>query len=154
MRIHHLWRAVLLALIVLTVISTALVAQDERESVLKTVQRFFDAMASRDTVMAQEAMLVDGTSFSTTQTPDGPRVSGFSHREYLDGLATGTDQWFEQMWDAEVRVRGTIATVWTPYEFRINGGLSHCGVDAFSLVKTQTGWRIASVVYTVEAECE
>ena len=82
MRIHHLWRAVPLALIVLTTISTALVAQDERESVLKTVQRFFDAMASRDTVMAQEAMLVDGISFSTTQTPDGPRCVSVAAEEF------------------------------------------------------------------------
>lgn len=126
----------------------------EQDAVLKTVQRFFDSMASRDTVMAREALLVEGKSFSTTETSDGPRFSGFTHRDYLSGLSTGTDQWLENMWDPEVRVRGTIATVWAPYEFRINSELSHCGVDAFSLVKTQTGWRIASIVYTVELDCD
>jgi len=151
------WRVVPLAIVGLVVAVGPLIAQDlpdEQEAVLETVQRFFDSMASRDTIMAHQALLVDGKSFSTAETQDGVRISGFSHRDYLDGLATGTDQWLENMWDAEVRVRGTIATVWAPYQFRINGEFSHCGVDAFSLVKTEDGWRIASIIYTVESECE
>jgi len=46
-----------------------------------------------------------------------------------------------------------IAVVWTPYEFHVNGEFSHCGVDAFSLVRIDGQWKIAGIVYTVEREC-
>jgi hypothetical protein len=154
MRIHRHWHALLLIVIAAVTTTSTLVAQDEQAIVRETVQRFFDSMATRDTAMAREAMLAEGLSFSTIVTPDGPKVNAFSHRDYLDGLATGTDQWLERMWDAEIRVHGTIATVWAPYEFHINGELSHCGIDAFNLVKTSSGWRIAGIVYTVEPECK
>ena len=54
----------------------------------------------------------------------------------------------------EVRLHGTVATVWTPYDFWIDGKFSHCGIDAFDLVKTASGWKIAGVVFTVEPKCE
>jgi hypothetical protein len=54
------------------------------------------------------------------------------------------------MWDPDVRIHGAIAVVWTRYDFWVDGKFSHCGVDAFDLVKTAEGWRIAGGVYTVE----
>ena len=50
-------------------------------------------------------------------------------------------------------VHGLIATVWAPYDFWIDGKLSHCGIDAFDLIKTEDGWKIAGGVYTVESNC-
>jgi hypothetical protein len=40
--------------------------------------------------------------------------------------------------------------VWTPYDFHIDGEFSHCGIDAFNMVRTDEGWKIASIVWTVE----
>lgn len=49
-------------------------------------------------------------------------------------------------------MRMAIAVVWTPYAFHVDRELSHCGVDAFSLVDGGDGeWKIAGVVYTVES---
>ena len=54
------------------------------------------------------------------------------------------------MWDPRVLVRGTTANVWAEYDFHLSGKLTHCSVDSVSLVKTEQGWRIAGIVYTVE----
>jgi len=43
--------------------------------------------------------------------------------------------------------------VWAPYDFWIDGKLSHCGTDAFDLIKTEDGWKIAGGVYTLESNC-
>jgi hypothetical protein len=59
----------------------------------------------------------------------------------------------ERIWNPDVRIHGLIATVWAAYDFWIDGKLSHCGVDAFDLIKTPEGWRIAGGVYTVETQC-
>jgi len=60
----------------------------------------------------------------------------------------------ERIWNPEVRVHGSIATVWAPYDFWVDGKFSHCGVDAFDLIKTPDGWKIAGGVFTMEAKCE
>jgi hypothetical protein len=58
----------------------------------------------------------------------------------------------ERMRDKEVvvQVKGRIATVWAPYDLWMNETFSHCGVDAFTLVKSKDGWKIASCSYTIE----
>ncbi|MDP3000701.1 MAG: hypothetical protein Q8N47_24670 [Bryobacterales bacterium] len=36
-----------------------------------------------------------------------------------------------------------IAVVWTPCDIHWDRKFSHCGVDAFSLIKTSEGWKIS-----------
>ena len=40
-----------------------------------------------------------------------------------------------------------------PYDFWIDGKYSHCGIDAFDLVKTSEGWKISGGVFTTQATC-
>ena len=47
-------------------------------------------------------------------------------------------------------MHGPIASVWTPYDFWVDGKFSHCGIDIFDLVKTAEGWKISGLTYTVE----
>ena len=37
-----------------------------------------------------------------------------------------------------------------PYDFYIDGKWSHCGVDAFTMLKSDGRWRIASLSWSVE----
>jgi len=129
-------------------------AQDDTEEVLAIVQRFFDTMTAKDTAGARQVLVLDATYFSVREDTGGTRVRRSTNRAYVEGLSTQTDEWYERMWDPQVMIHGAIAVVWTPYDFRRNGEFSHCGVDAFTLIKTDDGWKIAGVVYTVETECE
>ena len=55
------------------------------------------------------------------------------------------------MQNAQVAFTGNLANVWTYYDFHIGDELSHCGYDAFQLVKTDSeDWRILGVTYTIE----
>jgi len=56
------------------------------------------------------------------------------------------------MWDPNVLIHKEIAVVWAKYDFHREGKFSHCGVDAFNLVKTPEGWKISGIIYTVEKE--
>lgn len=51
--------------------------------------------------------------------------------------------------DIEVMVSGPVAMAWVPYDLYRDGEWSHCGVDVFSLLYTDAGWRIASLTYSV-----
>jgi len=55
------------------------------------------------------------------------------------------------MWEPTVLVHGPLAVVWAAYDFHRNKTFSHCGVDAFTLLRSPTGWKIATVSYTTEA---
>jgi hypothetical protein len=56
----------------------------------------------------------------------------------------------ERGWNPEVRVNGPLAVVWYPYDLYIDGKWSHCGVDAFTLVKVEGRWRIATIAWSAE----
>jgi len=129
-------------------------AQEDESQVLATVQRFFDSMTARDTASAQDILVMDATYFSVRQGTDGTVMRGSTNRQYVEQLATPGDLFEEQMFDPRVLIHKDIAVVWTRYNFHINGAFSHCGVDAFSLVRANGEWKIAGIVYTVESECE
>ncbi len=128
-------------------------AQSEEQAVLAAVQKFFDTMTARDTAGAAEVLILDATYFAVSQTEAGVSVRGRTNREYVASLAQPGPRLEEQIWQPQVKIHGPIAMVWTPYRFLLDGRLSHCGVDAFSLVRTAAGWKISGVVYTVEQEC-
>src|SRR5688572_2738177 len=107
-------------------------SSSETDAVLKTVQTFFHTMSLRD---------------------GKPDVRAFSNEEYFAILQASKQKMRERIWNPEVTVHGLIATLRAPYDFWIDGKLSHCGVDAFDLIKTEEGWKIAGGVYTVENDC-
>jgi hypothetical protein len=126
----------------------------EREAVLTVVQGFFDTMTARDVEAARKILQPQGR-FHATRIRDGkPEIRSFSNEEYFADLQSGKTRMQERIWNPDVRISGTIATVWAPYDFWIDGKFSHCGIDAFDLIKTEEGWKLAGGVYTLESKCD
>ena len=63
---------------------------------------------------------------------------------------TGPSDFTERGFGATARVQDRVAQVWVPYDLYVGKTWSHCGVDAFTLVKTDGRWRVASLIYTIE----
>ena len=144
-----------IAVVVMTAslgVSVAAQAPADREAILKTVQAFFDTMTARDVEGARKILMPQGR-FHAVRMRDG-NIRSFSNEEYFAQLQSAKQVMRERMWNPEVRVHGAIATIWTPYDFWIDGKFSHCGIDAFDLVKTDEGWKIAGGGYTLEDKCE
>ncbi|EIL97431.1 hypothetical protein RHOFW104T7_10295 [Rhodanobacter thiooxydans] len=118
----------------------------QREA-LGAVDAFFAAMAKHD-VDASRRLILPGASFVVV-LPDG-RVKVEPDSGYRDMLGKHKEAFRERIWDAQVTVQGNLAQVWAPYDFHLDGKLSHCGIDSFSLVRGTDGWRIAGVSYTVQ----
>lgn len=122
----------------------------EEQAVIRTIQRFFDAMADRDPEGALEVMIPEGRFFSLREEEGGTLIRTFTNQEFADGLETQAPDILERFWEPEIRIHGGIATVWAPYDFYLDGELHHCGIDAFDLVNDGGGWKITGGVYTVE----
>ena len=144
---------IVVTLALATGIVSAQSSSTEKDAVVKAVQVFFDTMAARD-VEGARAILQPQGRFHAMSVRDGkPDVRAFSNEEYFAILQASKQKMRERTWNPEVSVHGLIATFRAPYDFWIDGKLSHCGVDAFDLIKTEDGWKIAGGVYTVETNC-
>lgn len=122
------------------------VAADD-QSPMATVQRLFDAMATHNAAAGRALFLPEAFLFSVR--PDGTTVAT-PYEKFLERVGAAKDVWLERIWSPTQLEHGTVAVVWAQFDFHLNGKFSHCGVDSFSLLKTSSGWKIASVSDTHE----
>jgi len=120
---------------------------------LATAQALFDAMAARDTEAAKHLVLPGTVFLGTQRTPEGPRVQRLAFQDWLllmDSMEVDVLEAFEG--EPSVHVSGDIAMVWGAYRLELGGELQHTGIDALTLLRTQTEsgetWRIAGIAFT------
>ena len=149
-------RGLLIVTVVFTSLSSVEARQGDpdRDAVLKTVQAFFDTMTAKDVEGARKILQPQGRFHAMRMRDGKPDVRAFSNEEYFADLQASKQPMRERIWNPEVRIHGLIATVIAPYDFWIGGKFSHCGVDAFNLINTGEGWKLAGGVYTLETKCE
>jgi hypothetical protein len=135
--------------------------QTEEPAILAVVDRFMLAVSAADASAAQMSDLRVEGGFTIVERPGqtGSEGTVVTRRAFVARPATpraaGSPSMRERYWDPVVHVRGSLAVVWTPYEFWIDGKTSHCGIDVFDMMKEGGVWKIANVMYTVEpAACE
>ena len=138
---------ILVILSTLTLGGQSVRAQDtERAAVLATVQKVFDAMRTRDTSLLRQAFDTSAKliGVSTRGTP-AVRLTAPSAFGAAIASAPAGAVWNERIWDPEVRIDGEVAQVWAYYTFHRNNTFSHCGVDAFMLLKVGNEWKITQL---------
>ncbi len=146
-RPRHALRCLLVALLAS---ARPAAAQAAKDSVVATVQAFFDTMQRNDAAGAARILTSDGVSYATRRMGDSVVVRSATFSAHLERLRAARDTILERMWNPTVEVHGTVAMLWTPYDLYRNGSFSHCGVDAFTLVRGTRGWLVSSVSYTIE----
>ena len=113
------------------------------------IDTFFEGFHEGDTlkmksVLASELFLQ--TAFATKEGEN--RLVTESVQELLKAIAIRPEdqKWDERLLDYNVQIDGNLAHVWTPYEFWFNDIFHHCGANAFTLVKTDDGWKIIHLI--------
>ena len=124
-------------------------SEADKQEVLKPVVQLFDAMRKRDStgvraVFAPQARMV------AVQERDGQvNLRYLNPDDFARAVgAAPTPPWDERIYDPEIRVDGRVATVWVKYDFLAGDKWSHCGFDAFQLVKLAEGWKITQLADT------
>jgi hypothetical protein len=139
----------LFSLLLLTSISSF--AQDEKENVLTVVREFFDAIEKSDSVKFKAVFLPEArfhivrAEGGTTKYSTQPAIQSF--------FKTGT-KYSERMRakGVAIEVHQQIAMAWVPYDFYVNGSVTHCGFDAFTFLKIDGVWKISSLSFSVEKD--
>ena len=134
--------------LVLTMFTPAVAAhaqQNDTSAVMATLDRFTAALRIKDTT-GMKAELHEQARLTLLRPAQGGGVRVVA----LDGpgfikAATAGDALDEPIRNARVTIDADLATVWAEYQVRINGAVSHCGYDAFHLVRAGTTWKILNV---------
>jgi hypothetical protein len=135
------------ALLLLTLVPLVAQTPDEKDAVA-TVQKTFNGMSAHDAAMIRSTMLPDARLYSVREGVAGASMAA---ADFANQIASIKDDLLERFTSQpSVLIRGSMAQVWGEYDFLRNGKFGHCGVDAVSLFKTAEGWKIATIVYTVE----
>jgi hypothetical protein len=107
------------------------------------LKQMFDALRAQDTVAMKATFHPDMRLILTSSAPDGsPRIQVAALPAWFRGIASAPGSTDERLFDTEVRTDAGLAAIWTRYDFYIGERFSHCGYDAFQLVKYEGQWKV------------
>lgn len=137
-------------------ITTTITAQDAEETKVKlAIDTFFEGFHSRDTTLMKTVMIDKFTTQTTYKDKEGnSKLVSESSSTLIQAIANrpADQKWDERLLDYNIQVDGTMAHVWTPYEFWFNNQFSHCGVNSFQLFNDNGNWKIIYLIDTRRKE--
>jgi len=125
-------------------------ANAQKEEVQKTIETFFKGFHAKDTLKMKSVCSEKLILQSISESLKGTKLSQETAQKFYISIATiPSDIKFEErILNYNIQVDGTMAHVWTPYEFYVNEKLSHSGVNAFTLFKENEKWKIIHLIDT------
>ncbi len=128
-------------------------ATDDRAVALAVVQQLFDAMRTKDTTLMRTLFVPGVRIMGVRPRREGGSVLQETPTEQFAGVvARAQGTLLERIFDPEIRIDGTLASVWAPYDFHFNGTFSHCGVDAVLLLKVDGVCKIVALADSFQRE--
>lgn len=115
----------------------------------QVVDTFFDGFHEGDTLKMKSVLhdeVVLQTVYSRSESEH--HLSTLGAKDLLTAIVNrpASQKWDERLLDYRIQIDGNLAQVWTPYEFWLNGTFSHCGANAFTLIRTNEGWKILTLI--------
>lgn len=119
-------------------------------AVVGVLTRMFDALRTKNAA-ALDAEVHPAARFTLirpvpNQPADSVRPAVLTFAQFkqaaLGPQSNGID---EPLRNILVTVDGPLATAWAEYQVRVNGAVSHCGYDAFHLIKQGGAWKVLNV---------
>jgi ketosteroid isomerase-like protein len=133
--------------------SAAVRPTTEETAVLAAMDRYLAAISASDLDTMAAMQTPDGVNYRALALPSGGmEILGRPNSYWVDPARKDGHTYRERYWAPTVLVRGSIAIVWAPYEFWIDGKTSHCGIDVFNFINVGNAWHVANSMWTVEPD--
>ncbi|HSF89431.1 MAG TPA: nuclear transport factor 2 family protein [Saprospiraceae bacterium] len=127
----------------------------DKDLILEKVNQFFEALEKQDTILFRSIIHPGGHTWAVKEVADSVRISVRSFEDRLKKFINPEYIIQERALDVEIKIHQQVAMAWVPYELDVSGKFEHCGVDIFTLVKSNEGWKIVTVAFTMEPDgCE
>ena len=120
--------------------------------------RLFAAMKAKSFEDIKNIFTPEGQLVAIDKPRDGKGISKtriFTADSFAKMISEAKGgEFIEKMPDKDVKIDGDLAIVSGRYTFYVGDKFSHCGLNTFHLVRTETGWKIANAASTLEVQCE
>ena len=140
--------AVVLSLVLLAPVARAQTSDVDTKTAIAVADSVLVALSSSDNATLKRLTLDSAIVGGAGMRNGVERLSLGSWARYTS--RTGPSEFTERGFGATARVQDRVAQVWVPYDLYVGKTWSHCGVDAFTLLKSEGRWRVASLIYTIE----
>jgi hypothetical protein len=126
------------------------------KAVKAVINRFFEAMEKGDTSLLLSTCTAEPV-FQTYMAEKNGALQVFTQdfRDFVAFIGTPSQNKYKEVIEFDaVHTEKSLASVWTPYKFYLNGKLSHCGTNSFQLVKMGDNWKIQYIIDTRRKGCD
>ncbi len=131
--------------------------EEKPEKAIKAViNNFFAGLENGDTTLLKSTCTESPVMQTFTANKEGKmQVYTEDFDEFVRFVGTPSkDKYKEEIEFEAIHAEKSLASVWTPYKFYVNGKVSHCGTNSFQLVKTDAGWKIQYIIDTRRRGCK
>lgn len=127
-------------------------SNDEKEA-LAVINKLWEAMTAHKPAEIVGLHTAEAQLVAIMKNKEGKSVTrSFKAEDFSKNFAEKKAEILEDMYAPKVEVTGDFAQVWGRYVFFVNSKISHCGVNSFHLVRSDTGWKIAGAASTMEPQ--
>lgn len=124
--------------------------EGEEQAVMKPIEAMFKGMATGDSTLIRQQFENEITMVTVFKNKEGKAT--LRREQSLDGflkaVAGKHEPFNEPIWNVDIRIDGDLALVSCDYAFYLGKAFSHCGIDAWQLIKRDDGWKIFHLVDT------
>ena len=123
---------------------------EERALVEAKIYSLFEGMKLGDSAKVRSVFHSEASLFSTRFDEGGNSIlTSIDLDKFILSIGENHIHVFdERLSKIDMSIDDNLAIVWAPYQFYIDDEFSHCGVNAFQLVKIDKVWKIIHLVDT------
>lgn len=139
----------------------------DRASIEKVVETFRVAIIKKDKasfmkllysetipwigVTTDKSLARENANKPKPDMPDWKKIgSSGDPKKFIEGIIKNPGQTEEKFENVRIDSDGDVAQVWFDYSFNRDGYKSNWGKEAWHLVRTEAGWKISSVIWSME----
>jgi hypothetical protein len=137
--------------LVTIVFSTTILSQENarQNQIKKVIETFFEGLHKGDSTIMKSTLHKDIKIQTTDTSKKGEnKIETETRKKLLTNVANKKPEqvYLEKLLSYDIKIDGNLASVWTPYEFYLNGRFSHCGANSFQLFHNNGKWEIIFLV--------
>jgi hypothetical protein len=153
-------RALFSLLLALCLACPAHAADTDVAAIRQLVQQFQTAIVAHDGKTLGSLFVQEGGSWwsvldeptyaaAKARDPAARRLQPSTWREFADFVTHSAKPIEERFYDVRIDSNGTVASVWFDFDFLAAGKVTNRGSETWQLVRTDDGWKIVAMLYSV-----
>jgi hypothetical protein len=139
---------------------------DGKQEIERIVETFRAAVVKKDTTSFMGLFLREDITWTGVYTdasveriyarrkdpklPRPPKYFSDSPRKFIEGIASDAVALEETFSNVRIETDGDVAHVWFDYTFLVGDYKQNWGKESWQVVRTEAGWKIAAVVWSME----